>query len=549
MEHEQASRGPARLGWLPALLVALPFLYLGIELLLTRPDITVFGDDALIDLGVLDLLGADQQLGVYSRFGFRHPGPALFVLAAPVVWITGSAPWSIFLAAQVLHMVSAVVLVEVVRRRAGWVAGMVAGTVVLLYTLVLGVGILRSPWNPLVVLLPMALLFVLLGTTPRFGPGSAGAVLLATFLVQANVGTALVVGVVMGVAVAWWTVRLVGDTRTAGLGPGRTFAAAFDRRSASWSALALGAAVTLWVPPIVEQLTNGGDGNMVRLVRSMRGGEATYGASPGLLDAAAMVGREAVVVPFGVPFGRSAQMMLTPESLQRTWGLLALGVVAALAVVLVVLGRRRHHDVVMQLGAVVLVGAAAAVVALDRVFAGVHWYLAVWATSLAVPLLIGLGVLGTVWARGRIATAMPAVVTVLAVALSAVAIGQAATEPDWEAMPHPGSPEDRKDWARPVVDAAWAAIADEVEDAEQVRIKGHDGIWWAIAAGLAVEMEQAGQHVTVDDEIVPLFGEQRRSTGDEDVTVVLATDGTKHIPPGTPVLTTLDGVPVYIAPD
>ena len=245
------------------------------------------------------------------------------------------------------------------------------------------------------------------------------------------------------------------------------------------------------------------------------------------------------MVPFGVPFGRSAQMMLTPESLQRTWGLLALGVVAALAVVLVVLGRRRHHDVVMQLGAVVLVGAAAAVVALDRVFAGVHWYL-------AVPLLIGLGVLGTVWARGRIATAMPAVVTVLAVALSAVAIGQAATEPDWEAMPHPGSPEDRKDWARPVVDAAWAAIADEVEDAEQVRIKGHDGIWWAIAAGLAVEMEQAGQHVTV---VLPLFGEQRRSTGDEDVTVVLATDGTKNIPPGTPVLTTLDGVPVYIAPD
>lgn len=543
------SRGPARLVWLPALIVALPFLYLGVELLLTRPDITIFGDDALIDLGVLDVLRADQPLGVYSRFGFRHPGPALFVVAAPVVWLTGSAPWSVFLAAQVIHLVSVVALVEVVRRRTGWLAAMFASTVVLLYTLVLGFGILRSPWNPLVVLLPMALLLVLLGTTPRFGPGSAAAVLVATFLVQANVGTALVVAVLMAVAVVWWTLRLVGDARTAGAGVGRTFAAGFDRRSAIWSALALVAAAALWLPPIVEQLTNGSEGNMTRLLRAMRAGEGTYGASPGLLDAAAMVGRESVVLPFGVPFGRSEQMMLTPASLDRTWGLLGLVVVVTVAVALVVLGRRRHDDVVSQLGAVTLVGAGLAVVALDRVFAGVHWYLAVWATALALPLLIGCGVLITSWASGRVATALPALLTVLALAVGTVTVVRAATVPDWEAMPHPGSPEDDQDWARPVVDAAWAAIAPEVEGADRVRIRGHDGIWWAIAAGLAVEMERDGQRVAVDDEVVPLFGEQRRSTGDEDVTVVLATDGTKNIPPGTPVLTTLDGVPVYIAPD
>jgi hypothetical protein len=535
--------------WLPALVVAAPFLYLGVELLLTRPDITIFGDDALIDLGVLDVLRADQPLGVYSRFGFRHPGPALFVAAAPVVWVTGSAPWSIFLAAQVIHLVSAVALVEVVRRRAGWLAAMFASTVVLLYTLVLGFGILRSPWNPLVVLLPMALLLVLLGTTPRFGPGSAAAVLVGTFLVQANVGTALAVGVLMAVAVVWWSLRLIGDARSGGAGLQRTFAAGFHRRSATWSVLALVAAAALWVPPLVEQLANGSEGNMARLLRSTRGGEATYGASPGLLDAAATVGREALVLPFGVPFGRSAQMMLTPASLDRTWGLVGLAAVVALALSLVVVGRRRGDDTVLQLGAVTLVGVVVAVVALDRVFAGVHWYLAVWATALVVPLLVGCGALVISVARGRVAAALPVVLSVLALGVGTVAVVQAATAPDWEAMPHPGSPEDAQDWARPVVDAAWAAVGPEVRGADRVRIRGHDGIWWAIAAGLAVEMERDGQRVSVDDEVVPLFGEQRRSTGDEDVTVVLATDGTKDIPPGTPVLTTLDGVPVYIAPD
>jgi hypothetical protein len=83
-----ANRRPGPVRWWvrpgPLLVLALPLLVGAVRLAANlTDDFWSYGDLAVIELSVRNALRGHPLLGPYSRFGWDHPGPALFYLLAP----------------------------------------------------------------------------------------------------------------------------------------------------------------------------------------------------------------------------------------------------------------------------------------------------------------------------------------------------------------------------------------------------------------------------------------------------------------------------------
>ncbi|HUY23647.1 MAG TPA: hypothetical protein VMV22_15045, partial [Acidimicrobiales bacterium] len=127
---------------------------------------------ALTDVRVLDALRFNQLVGPYDRFGWNHPGPALFYLLSAVARVLGSGGRADFVGAALINGLSALGVVWVVRRRAGAWPALWAASCMGLLEIVLStpwnpdVGAsVASPWDPYVVIFPL----VLFGTLAAVG--------------------------------------------------------------------------------------------------------------------------------------------------------------------------------------------------------------------------------------------------------------------------------------------------------------------------------------------------------------------------------------------
>jgi hypothetical protein len=60
-------------------------------------------DFALLELSTGEALRATQLLGPYSRFGWRHPGPAYFYLLAPLYGVSGASSASLPVAVLIFN--------------------------------------------------------------------------------------------------------------------------------------------------------------------------------------------------------------------------------------------------------------------------------------------------------------------------------------------------------------------------------------------------------------------------------------------------------------
>ena len=194
------TRGPSRPDRLPpwaswslgSLAVGI-ILALGIRLL---PDIAADSDFALIDTYVLNTVRDHQPVGVYSRFGWFHPGPLYFQILAPLYVLTGFRHLANITTVALLNVVSLAALLGIVKRHNPQMA-VVALAVFGVYVTRLD-GLVASTWNPHVPLLPSALLLVcsaaiIAGRTGLL-PLAAG---LASLVVQTHVGFAAVALVAM----------------------------------------------------------------------------------------------------------------------------------------------------------------------------------------------------------------------------------------------------------------------------------------------------------------------------------------------------------------
>ena len=363
-------------------------------------------DLALIELRVRDIPSHAPLLGAYSRLGWSHPGPAWFGLLAVPYRLFGSSSSALLAAAWCVAIAGVLVSWWVARR-----LDRLAGAIVLAVAMVAVAGVdptvLRNPWNPYASLVLGGTLVVLGWAVAQRRPGAmllAPAV--ATLLVQAHLG-ALPLGVGVLIAaygLALWPERSgpPADDASATTGPTGDAVAAADadnddngeeeaggaggrkhRGRVRWPALlgGLGIAAAMWVPPVIEQLTQH-PGNLSTIAD--RAGHS--GPISGIGFALRLMSGAFAVRPTWTGAGTTTVLNV----LQPSWRVPALAVIPIAAAVVAF----RRRDLLALRGLAVCAAAVVAgVVAAARIDGAPFSHLVPWidpvaATTVAVGLWV-----------------------------------------------------------------------------------------------------------------------------------------------------------------
>ncbi len=170
------------------------------------------GDFAIADHNARLAAQGGMYVGVYDRFGWHHPGPALSYLQAAAMHLFGSDQRTLF-AVSILVLIgsilgAAALLItqcSVVSARLGLLG--LAGLGVWMGSTTVGWAsdtqgsLLMSPWNPDVVIAP-CLVLLLLAPLARSHPWAlVGVVLLGSALIQTDIGTTPLVVSVLFVSI------------------------------------------------------------------------------------------------------------------------------------------------------------------------------------------------------------------------------------------------------------------------------------------------------------------------------------------------------------
>ncbi len=494
--------------------VAAPFLVAAVAVLLGR-EIVLGGDQALLALDSFHLRHLEQPLGAYSRTGWAHPGPAWFALLAPLYWAFGSSGTALVAAALVVHAGFVALVVVLAGTGRAWQRPLMAG-ILLAYVLVMPAAQFVGVWNPYATLFPTVALLLL---AARACAGSvvalAGGLVVGSFLVQAHIGTAPLVALVLLVPAVVVGRRLLRTSYPRPL-----------RAAWVWAAVLAGVAVLMWVPPVWQQFTAPeGRGNLGLLVEYFRHGDpSAEGGSHTWREAVSATGQM-----LGAPvFGWQSVPAPIDTGIRAPSVVLALTAQLLGAVAVVVLGRRLPGRLGSWLGVVTVVGTVAAVVAARTVTGPVQNYLLVWVTVLpAVLLFAGVWVAVERWdhrrlfagPRGRAALAVLAVLLAVAAGISL----------------HGATGENLTDQPAGAEAAQMAQeVLPEPAEASPVLLEIPDADVWTAATTVALELEQTGYRVVVVEKWVYGFGSDRAATGDErwEVTLLPIADPDAAAPPG-----------------
>lgn len=231
------------------------------------------GDSAIIQLQVDDMPGRLPLVGVYSRFGFHHPGPMLYYVVAAPVHLLGASGLAIAGALVAIASLGGILLV--LYRRGGSV--LFALGVVLDLVLVRSMALdVLSAWNPYILILPFALAILLTWSVWcsdwRALPWLA---FVGSFVVQSHIGTAPTIALMFLSAAVWTTIARV-------------------RRRCPTRPVVLAIVVlaVVWLPPLIEQFTNQpGNISQILSIGSGGSGEPTLGLTDALHLLSHLLGR------------------------------------------------------------------------------------------------------------------------------------------------------------------------------------------------------------------------------------------------------------------
>ena len=324
-------------------------------------------DFALIDLRVRDVWSADLPLvGVYSRFGWNHPGPAMFWLVGLISGPFGRPAWATLVGSAALQGVAIVGAARLawIRGRLDLVIGVL--TLVGLSYVAAGADLLVDPWNPHVAF-PFFVLFVLEIWSVALGDSRQllWAALVGTFLLQAHVGYLPFVAA----GAVWGIGRMILAARGGPADPRL-------RRRVAVSVAALGIA---WTPVVIDQIRHGSTGLLL-----------TYflhdnGPAIGLRRGAGLLADQFRIPPPWLggsehldPFGR----FVTPAT---PWWLL---IAVALITVGVVAARRTKSVADARLLELTSIFVVVAVIALARISGDLAPYLFLWRIPLALLVVL-----------------------------------------------------------------------------------------------------------------------------------------------------------------
>jgi hypothetical protein len=400
-------------------IVIIPFAIILARLVLASQRHIYLPDDlALIDLHTRRALQWKQQLGVFDRYDWNHPGPTYFYLLSVAYRVFGSGARAMFIGATALNALAAVGCVEVIRRRttparALWAAIWVCALASLMATESTGsltysegaLGALVSPWNPMVVIFPLLLFFLLCAAAIDRSTLSLGAaVLLGSFIVQTNISTLpLLAGVLVAtaviVAVTAITERhkskssaVVGAHLTglpeAPITPATVGPARWHRPALYAGGLVV--FVLMWLPPVIQQLTNH-PGNFTLIYRFFSEGHKHWPFPFALRSLASVFG----VLLVGPSEIMSSYLGRTPHHAVLAYG--ATAAVLIIGVVVTVVGIRQRQRFAAGLAFLSLVGSVAMVLGITRVVNYIYGYLVIWAIVIPIAALISLGMMRVPW--------------------------------------------------------------------------------------------------------------------------------------------------------
>jgi hypothetical protein len=415
-------RGPTgravRSSWLPILVTIAPLVFGAAYLTLRSGDFSPFGDGAYLELHVRDIGEHLVLLGPFSRYGWSHPGPAIYEVLAPFYRLGGGSFRAVAVAALLINAACVVTLALTVRRLVGHAAMLWTLFVISLYLLVLGPDELRNSWNPILPVLPFAVVVALcwaLVEGERWALPAVAA--LSTFAVQSHVSFAV------PTAALWLTTAVAllrhrAPRRSGEVSEnGKAAPTSIWVRPVTVSVLVLG---LLWAPPLWEQ-TRRRPGNLVAISRYFRAStpDGTWregwrwvlgdlGAFP-----AKLLGQSGTVDAIGVP-GWPA------------WAVVV--ALVAFAAALVPVWRRAPR--VRMLIILATVVAAVGLISIRRISGPLYPYLAAW--TLVAGLLLWSAYGAGLLARTPVTT-MGALIAIVALVVPAVPSmhGQARAETAW----------------------------------------------------------------------------------------------------------------------
>jgi hypothetical protein len=465
-----------------------------------------FADQATIESLVRDVGSHWLLLGPFSRFGWFHPGPALYYLLALPYRLTGSSSGSLAFAALCLNAAAVLGVTLVARRRGGLPLLVVTTVVVLLLVRTLGAQFLRDPWNPYVTLLPFLLLLFLAWTMAcgdRWAlPVGIG---VGSVLVQTHVGYALVVAAVLATGIA----GLVLAERRARRGPARR---------PWWQTLAVTGAVVfvLWLPVVVQQITQD-PGNLSALIDFF----GRHGREQSYEDAWHVLALQLGAWPDWLA-GASRPTVLGTVDFTAALPV-PLGLFALLGATVVTWVRRCREAFLFD--AVVVIALAASYLAMTRIVGDVLTYLVQWTWALGAATWIAVAwSCVAVWrTRQETATAGRSQFARVSSAVVVAGLGVILVV-DVVAAARAGTPEPAASAAMGRLgDAAHAALP-AGDGAVEVRVRGAEGAYWT-SAGVADVLEHHGLDVRVGPELEFAYGHHRLLHGDRLRARVLIADG------------------------
>jgi hypothetical protein len=480
------------------------------RILIERPHMVLYGDQALLELGARRAAHFDQLVGPYSRTGFHHPGPAVFYLLAPFVRLLEPAGPGLYLGAVAINAAALIAIVAVFWRRLGPLVALRAAAAIDLFCVCVGVATLREPWNPYLVVVPMVL-FVVLWSSALSGSGGAGAwaLVVGSYDVQTHIATAPVVIVMVVVLVVH-----VARHRPTGDG---------------WTWAGLAALVVIWSAPVVE-LWRDRPNNVQAMWDYFTSGHPTPPIGNAL-----HISADAISI---VPFGNHDYVLALnrgPWQIGVTAVLLALGLVVAV--------RMRRRPLVGPLTASAVIGLVVGTLSLTLTDGPVYMYFAVWLAYVPLSLLLAIGAGLSERRRSgvglRVAGAALAVLTVvLDLGLGPVSTTTGSGPwPSGDAGTTAGRHRTVRDTAA-LSQAAWRELG---PGDRTVGLTIGSASLWPYAAGIVLGLDEHGVQSTVaPSSWETYFGHERAPGRPVNISLGLYLSGEQ--PAGAAVIADVDGV-------
>lgn len=462
------------------------------------PDFPIADDPALIELYTLRASQGTQLQGPYSRFGFHHPGPALFYLLAPFYKFSAYATGSLNLGILSWNCVFLIIILLVPLKLGGTRGLMLASVPISLLVVYLRPFLFWGTWNPYASILPFAAsvaccFAVALG---RWGFLPIGSIA-ASIAIQCHL-------VLATPTVLIWVFALISATFVYRRQP--------DPRKLRLVLVATSLLLAVaWGPVVIEEFVNS-PGNLTKLIDFVLHRDGDIQGLRALVPTLSSCS-EVLFLPLGV----GGQVRLPVE--YRCWSacitvVFALLLSAMLVVSLVM--RRKDALVVSSLSLVLLVGC---ILSTGSLSGQLYPYLTLWTVSVC-PLLAAhtSAILCRIpeETRGsRLLNVGVAISVFVTIGISASGVMAFARNPQLSAWLNSG-------WGPAAYGRIWPstnrALSESGVSAPRIRIENRKE--WPLASTIFLQLAKRGSQVSVDPEWGFMFGDHSVNLADDGLLIV-----------------------------